>query len=241
MIELRLLGTIDLAGVARASANELLGKPQATALLAHLALVSPIGFQRRDSIATLFWPEVAQHYARANLRKLLLGLRATLGKEAFETRGDEEVRIDESVVWCDAVAFRQAFRDQQLTRAMEIFRGTLMPGFSVSGSPGFQDWLDTARRECTRDAVKMLLALAQERLADDEHTDVGRLAHYAAIVDSEIQDERDLRKLIDMLDRIGDRAGALELYERFRQRLQRDHQCSPSKETRALIERIRTE
>ena len=57
--------------------------------------------------------------------------------------------------------------------------------------------------------------------------------------DCELQDERDLRKLIVLLERIGDRAGALALYETFRQRLEREFQSLPSKETRDLIEKIK--
>ncbi len=241
MIELRLLGGIELSGVPTRSANELLGKPQPTALLAYLAVCSPAGFQRRDYLATLFWPETAQRYARANLRKLLLVLRSFLDKSIFETRGDEEVRIDPRVLWCDAVAYIDAVNNGQLERAHELFRGQLMPGFILGGSPAYQDWLDSIRRQYNRDAMKMVLGLADEHLRNGEHTAVGRLAQFICSIDSELQDERDLRKLIVLLDRIGDRSGALELYKNFRQRLDREFQSAPSKETRALIDKIRRE
>lgn len=241
MIELRLLGTVELQGISRDRANDLLCKPQPTALLAYLALSSPTGFQRRDYLASLFWPETAQRYARANLRKLLLVLRTSLDKDVFETRGDEEVRIDANILWCDAVAYVAALNDGQLARAHELFRGPLMPGFIATGASPFHEWLDSMRRQYTREATKMVLGLANEHLRNGEHTAVGKLAQFITAIDADFQDERDLRKLIEMLDRIGDRAGALEMYEQFRLRLERDFQALPSKETRALVERMKRE
>lgn len=241
MIELRLLGTLDLKGAAAGAADALLGKRQPTALLAYLALCSPSGFQRRDHLATLFWPETAQQYARANLRKLLLVIRSALGKSIFDTRGDEEVRLDTGALWCDAIEFSEAVRDGRLVRAKELYKGLLMPGFLMPGGAAYQEWLDTMRRQYCRDALKMILGLADTHLRNGEHTAVGSLARVAGAIDAELQDERDLRKLIELFDRIGDRASAVDLYERFRVRLERDYRSLPARETRALIERIKGE
>jgi serine/threonine-protein kinase len=52
-------------------------------------------------------------------------------------------------------------------------------------------------------------------------------------------DERVLRRAMAMLDRIGDRAGAVKLYEDFAARLRADLDVEPSAETTALVKAIR--
>src|SRR5438046_2053529 len=51
-------------------------------------------------------------------------------------------------------------------------------------------------------------------------------------------DERVLRRALAMLDRIGDRAGAVKLYEEFAARLRTDLDVEPSPETSALVKAI---
>jgi DNA-binding SARP family transcriptional activator len=52
-------------------------------------------------------------------------------------------------------------------------------------------------------------------------------------------DESAVRRLIRILDRRGDRAGALSAYETFRLRLAAEYGAVPSPETEALLETIR--
>ena len=51
--------------------------------------------------------------------------------------------------------------------------------------------------------------------------------------------ERVLRRSLMMLNRLGDRAGALRQYEVFLRRLKRELEAEPSKETADLVEAIR--
>ena len=53
-------------------------------------------------------------------------------------------------------------------------------------------------------------------------------------------DEASVRRLIRILDRKGDRAGALSAYEGFRLRLAAEYDAVPSPETEALLAAIRT-
>jgi hypothetical protein len=52
-------------------------------------------------------------------------------------------------------------------------------------------------------------------------------------------DERVLRRAMTMLERIGDRAGAVKLYEGFAARLRADLEVEPSAETNPLAASIR--
>ncbi|MGH7476763.1 MAG: BTAD domain-containing putative transcriptional regulator, partial [Longimicrobiales bacterium] len=52
-------------------------------------------------------------------------------------------------------------------------------------------------------------------------------------------DERGIRRLIALLDRAGDRAGAIVAYEDFARRLAEELEVEPAPETRALVEEVR--
>src|SRR4051812_24466737 len=52
-------------------------------------------------------------------------------------------------------------------------------------------------------------------------------------------DERLLRELLELCERLGDRVGAVHAYDEFARRLQSEYGVEPSTETRAVIERIR--
>jgi DNA-binding SARP family transcriptional activator len=79
MIEFRTLGALDLRRSDGPELDSLLAQPKRIALLAYLCLSNPHGFQRRDTILGLFWPDSNQTRARASLRRALHVLRQTLG------------------------------------------------------------------------------------------------------------------------------------------------------------------
>jgi len=51
--------------------------------------------------------------------------------------------------------------------------------------------------------------------------------------------ERLLRRAMQMLDRLGDRAGALAVYDEFARRLQKELGIDPSKETISMVTALR--
>jgi DNA-binding SARP family transcriptional activator len=53
-------------------------------------------------------------------------------------------------------------------------------------------------------------------------------------------DEAGLHRLIELLDELGDRAGAVSAFEHFACRLADEYAVEPSPETLALVERVRT-
>ena len=65
MIQLLLLGNVDIFGDSGARMDAPLRQSKRVALLAFLAAARPTGFHRRDKIAALFWPELPTDRARA--------------------------------------------------------------------------------------------------------------------------------------------------------------------------------
>jgi len=237
-LELCLLGGIELRGAASGVADQLLAQSKAVALLAFLAL-SPDGrFQRRDRLVALLWPELDQTHARAALRKALFMVRGSLGPDVIVARGDDELAIAPDKLRCDVVEFESACDRGRLARALEIYRGDFMPGFFLPGCLEFERWVEDQRRSARERAAAASWALAVSFEAEHQLSNAGSWARRT--VRHAWDDERVLRRAVTMLDRLGDRAGAVKLYEDFAARLRADLDVEPSAETVTLVNAIRS-
>jgi serine/threonine-protein kinase len=236
--ELRILGHTELSLADNLTGGGVLRQPKRLALLAYLALAASDGFRRRDQIVGLFWPDQDQLHARTQLRKALHGLRATIGADAFPTRGDEEIRLDTKVVWCDAVAFRRHCDAREWTEALSLYRGDLLEGLFPGGvGEEFETWLADQRAELRRLAARA--AWESSALADlaGRRDEAITLARRAA--DLNLDDEEGIRRLIAALDRYGDRAGALRIFADWQSRFQEEFGAEPAPETRRLVRKVR--
>jgi serine/threonine-protein kinase len=238
MIELRTLGGVELRGADGGELGAVLARPKRLALLAYLALSSPRGFQRRDALLALFWPEIDEEHARASLRKAVHVLRQALGPGVVVGRGDEELGLASEAIWCDVVAFEAALKEGRPAEAMELYRGELLPGFFVAdAAPELGQWLDAERARLRGKAADAAWALARQEERERNLTQAtwwARRAHGLAP-----DDERALRRLVTLLDQAGDRAGALDAYEAFAGRLRAEYEVEPSPETQRLVAAVR--
>jgi DNA-binding SARP family transcriptional activator/TolB-like protein len=238
MIRFHTLGVLDLRDAEGQELRAVLQQPKRLGLLAYLTVATPRRFHRRDSLLALFWPELDQEHARAALRRALYFLRSELGAEVVAGRGDEEVGVPETELWCDATALDQSLAAADPTAALALYRGTLLDGLYVAGaSTDLQDWLDRERLRL-RDragAAAATLAAAAER--------EGRLGDAVAAarrgVELAADDEAALRRYLGLLDRGGEHSAALRAYDEFARRLAQDLELEPAAETRALAEAMR--
>jgi DNA-binding SARP family transcriptional activator len=233
-IQLELLGGIALRGVE--GGDSLLAKTKVVAFVAYLALARPRGHHRRDVIATLFWPEHSTTSARKNLRNAVLDARAALGDDAIVNRGDEEIALNPELVWCDAIAMEKAVEAENLARALELYRGELMPGF-FADAPGFERWLDQERLALRETAGRAAMELAARFEKESDLTMASRWARRAARL--VFHEERAVRRMMQLLHRAGARADAIGVYEEYAQHLRDELEVEPSAETRALAQELR--
>ncbi len=237
MIEFRLLGTLSLTTADGREAGSLLSQPRRLALLAYLAAATPRGPHRRDTLLALFWPELDQEHARAALRQSLHVLRSALGADTMVSRGDEEIGLDFERIWCDVAVFARAIDGGELGQAFDLYRGNLLEGFFISDAPEFERWLESERARLAGAAARTARALAE---SCEKRWDLTTAAHWARrAIELAPNDEGLLRKLIAILDRNGDRAGALQAYEEFAQRLAAEYEVEPAAETKALLAAVR--
>ena len=237
MIELRMLGRLSLTGDDGREVRGLLGQPRRLALLAYLAAASPQGFHRRDTLLALFWPELDQEHARGALRQALHVVRDALGGDALASRGDEEISLDFAQVSCDVAVFARALRHGQLEEALDLYQGALLEGFFISDAPEFERWLETERARLQQAAAGAARALAERYDSDNDLTRAVRWTRRA--IELAPSNEGLVRRVIALLDRQGDRAGALEAYEVFARRVAAEYDAEPAAETRALVAAVR--
>lgn len=241
MFRLRLLGRLDLVdgdGVPRTS---LLNKPKRLALLAYLAATPSPGWQRRNALVALFWPELDEGHARDSLSQAVHQLRRELVSadgSAVVARGSEEIGVNSRVLWCDVAAFQAAVTRGDLREAVDLYRGSLLDGFHVDAAPEFEDWIGRERRRLSLLAAQGARALAIEWYRLKQTNEALTYANRALDIDP--FDERTVQLLISLFDQIGDRAGAVALYNDFEERCERELDAMPSAETQALFEQMRT-
>ena len=238
MFRLRVLGQVDLRDPEGIAVDSVLVQPKRLALLAYLALTANSGFQRRDLLLPLFWPELSESRARNALRQAVHQLRRALGQDVVQSRGADALAVDESLLWCDGSAFEAALGRGALDEALALYDGDLLPGFAVEGASEFERWLDDTRVTLRRRAARAAWALADRRERAGDVAGAIESAQRAAALS--FDDESGLRQLLTLLDRVGDTAGAVETYAAFARRLQRDTGKEPGDETAALVEAIRT-
>jgi serine/threonine-protein kinase len=237
MIRLRLLGPIDLRDEDGREMRAVLAQPKRLALLAYLAAASPAGAHRRDVLLGLFWPEFDQEHARSALSKAVHFLRRFLGEAALVSRTADELVLGDSVMWVDVRAFTSALDEGRFAEAFELYRGDLLPSFFVQGAPGFEEWLERERTLLRSRAATAARLLAEQHEAGRHFTRAIACARRA--VELSDSDERPVRRLIELLDRLGDRAGAVRIYKEFARKLAAELEVEPAPETVALIERLR--
>ncbi len=193
----------------------------------------------RDELAAMFWPEADDEAARGALRRTLSTLRASLGGRWFTAdRNRVELRGDD--VWVDAwVADERGALDAptDLAATAALYRGEFLAGFGLRDSPTFDDWLATRAEERRRVLGDLLDRLGRVREADGDLA--GATAAAARRLQLDSLDEAGHRRMMELLARAGDRAGAIRQYRQCVNVLERELGVAPVDRTSLLYEAIR--
>ena len=236
MFEFRTLGTIDLRSEDGSPVHEPLRHAKRVALLACLAAPHPTPVHRRETLIALLWPELDESHGRGMLRHELYELRRVLGPELFCGNGSESIGVDAGQIWCDARAFTEAFDAGFLLEALDLLQGEFLPGLQVNGGE-FDRWLDGERSRLLRRAGVAADRLTARAAKNGELKPAIQWAR--RWTEFAPYDETAWRRLLSLLDRAGDRAGALTAFEALSARLRDELDIEPAAETMSLAESIR--
>jgi len=233
------------------------------ALLAYLA-VEADRVHRREALAGLLWPDWPDRAALSNLRYALYNLRQAVGDRTAEspllqiTRHTLQFNTA-SDHWLDVAAFERQVADGQaqiasqkdpqsairnlpsaicnLQSAIHLYRGSFLEGFSVGGSPYFEEWALFTRERLARQMSRALHTLAGAHEARGEYEQAQACARRQ--LQLEPWDEGAHRQLLRTLALGGQRGAALVHYETCRRLLAEELGVGPARETTALVESIR--
>ncbi len=228
MIELRTLGTTDLRVRDGGGIDAVLRQPKRLALLVYLALAAPGRFQRRDTLLALFWPELDQEHARSSLRRALSFLRKALPEPVIATRGEEEVMVDQKVLWTDVLEFDRS------DGAFELYQGEFLTGFYVSGAPEVEQWLDGQRTRLRLRAAELAWSAAERGTDPAERVRMIR----RAIALAPLEESAVLRGM-RLLDRPGAGIEAARIGDEYVQRLVIAEEPGPSPAFAATLARLK--
>jgi predicted ATPase/DNA-binding SARP family transcriptional activator len=224
------------------------------ALLAYLA-VEHARPHRRDALLAFLWPDAPTEAARNSLRVALANLRQALGSAAASLIADRQtVRlVPGGEGWLDVAAFRAllgackthrgekhaACPDcvERLDRAVDLYGGDFLAGFSLLDAEPFEEWALVCRAELHHAILDALATLAATHEAAGDYPALCQCALRQLAL--EPWHEPAHRTLMRGLAFTGDRAGALAHYERCRTVLADELGVEPDADTRALYERIR--
>lgn len=237
MVELRVLGGVSLRGQQGEDPTAILSHPKRLAVLSYLALVAFDTFVSRDQLLALFWPDADEGRARNALSQVLHALRTELGEGVVLSRGRREVGLSRDRFQCDAGAFIEAIGSGANETALELYSGHLLEGFHLGNSQGFDSWLSVQRARLREMAARAAWAVAHDYLRSGSLVDAERTGQRA--LGLVCTDESEVRRFIHALALAGDRAGAIQFFERFKQRLAQELDLEPSPRTRELVHRLR--
>lgn len=211
---------------------------KARALLACLAL-SPGRGQGRGSLASLFWGDSDTDKARASLRQVISGLRATLqgqGAPLLSTSAETVVLVPGGLA-TDLDALCAAIRNG-LPDEGDIDRIAALPGLLSDlrdVSDGFEEFVARAVDQAVAQATRALKGVFDD--PSQPATLRLRAAQAAWVLDD--LDEAALRAQMTCLVQAGNSAAALRLYGVFHDRLSQGMDAEPSPETQDLAVRIK--
>ena len=237
MLLLRTLGSVALLEHTPTGEQHLDVQQKRLALLVFLVRRARGAYVRRDVLLALFWPEADEQHGRGVLRQALTAFRKQLGLDALITHGEEEVGLAPHLVTCDASEFEEACRAGSHETACALYRGDFLAGFHATAvAPEFEQWVDAERDRLRRLAHDAAWSMSRRSEEAGNATEALRWARHA--VDLEPSDEAGVTRLIALLDRQGDRAGALAVYAALERRLADEYSAQPAPETRALMQAL---
>ena len=235
-LEIRVLGPLEV---------RVDGVPLVVDTRKALAILALLAAERRpfarEELAAMLWPESDDASARGALRRTLSVLRSALG-DRWLLVDRSTVTLDAAGTWIDLAIVEAADSDTSsapLREASSVARGPFLSGFSLRDSPDFDDWRATRAVAAERTVARVLDRLASS--AEGEGDLPAAVAAATRRLELDSLDEPAQRRLMLLLARSGDRAGAIRQYRACVAGLERELGVAPLAETTALYEAIRDE
>jgi DNA-binding transcriptional activator of the SARP family len=214
VIVCRTLGSLEVTVDGAPAPSELLWRKH-LALLIYLAR-SPRHSRSREHLIGLLWGDRTDASARHSLSEALRVIRRHAGQAAVEVSVGQ-VGLATGVVELDVDRLEVLAAAGDWTGAAGLVAGEFLEGFAVPDASLFEDWLAAERTSWRRRGIEVLVRCA-DGLARSGRAQEG-VALAARALALEPSSEPAVRAALRAQALAGDRAGALELFDRFHARL----------------------
>jgi DNA-binding SARP family transcriptional activator/tetratricopeptide (TPR) repeat protein len=209
-------------------------RPRSWPLLGYLLLHRQQAVPR-EPVAYLLWPDDTEEEARANLRRHLNEIHKNLppesaGRPWIVTEGATIRFNPDAEYWLDIAEFERlgGARDT-LAAAADLYAGDLLENVT-------DEWIYAERERFRSAYLTMLGQLIQAQRGNRDYAKAAAYAEQLLVHDSLREDAA--RQLIALHYEAGDRAGALQAFDRFARRLREELDVDPMPETVALRDAI---
>lgn len=206
----------------------------------------------REALADLLWPDSPAAQALSNIRKLLTRLRPYLADYLLITR--QTVAFDRSQpYWLDVAELERHLAwvaqstsrnlnltrpvIQQLEKAVALYQGDFLKGFSLRDSEGFEEWVLVEQERLRRMATKTLELLVVYYLETGDYA--AGIEQAARLLKLDPLHEEAHRYMMTLLAYSGQRSAAMAHYKTYQRYLVNELDIAPEAETTDLYERIR--
>lgn len=233
---LRTLGGLALVRTDPPSDAEALANSKALLILAYLA-TRPAHTARRAEVAELLWPESDRSRALRALRQALFFLSGHADEVLQRT--DDVLALDPELLEVDLWALERAAAAEEHGAVIEVYQGPFAAGLEHKVGSEAEHWIEGVN---ARIAVALEVAYVREVARASSEGDGARAVRLArAFAALNPLDEQRQRLLARTLVQAGDRLGALQALEEFRQLSLNAMDEAPSPELEARLEAIRAE
>lgn len=221
---------------------------KATALLIYLAERGEP--QRRERLATIFWPESDTSHSKAALRRTLSALRKAVGGDWVSADRDT---ITLATPWLDTKEFRALIAGTQdhghgsseicsrcrepLAKAVQLYRDSFLSGFTLPDSPDFDEWQYFTGQSLLgkySDALQRLVLVFE---GEQNYEQAIEYANRRLALDPLTESAH--RDLMMLHARLGQRGMAMQQYRDCVRVLQEELGAPPLEETVELYEQIK--
>jgi DNA-binding SARP family transcriptional activator/class 3 adenylate cyclase len=228
-LRLQLFGGFTLS---RDGAPLVLSSPRLQALIAYLSLHQGEA-QPRRRLAFLLWPDSTESQAHTNLRTLLHRLQSALPDltPLLQIDAQSVMLASNLALNLDVASFEAALREAAdnassnletaapaLERAVACYTGDLLPDC-------YDEWVQPVREQLRERLIEALARLVALYERGDELATA--ITHARRLASLDPLNEIAALQLVQLLERSGDRAGALRTYHACTTMLQRELGASP--------------
>ena len=187
-------------------------KGKTSALLYYLAYTS--GWVKREDILYLFWPDLEDSKARANLRQLIRSLKKLPYCNDLEIT-DSRLQWD---VTTDVESFLTAIQNDAWANATELYHGPLLKGLRTSAIPEFEQWLEIEKQRLLTSYLESVRHFSSQLITQERHKEATQVLHKA--LEQEPLDKDLLESYIKSVSLTEGETGAKKALEAFQNSLE---------------------